>query len=350
MGESTFSPGITPSASSLKPGCVLLFSGLTDLERRIQETLDSFWSRCALVVRGPRGTPVLLQATSRPISKNLIDGQLRTGVPIVSIDDVLEHFHGHVSIRALRPELAQATDAALAAFATAKHGIPFNMSPFYALRAAAKSEFAIVILGAFGYFSFLSVYSAFNPSPLPPISQQGLQGLIVFESIVLLLLVLFLHLRGWTWKCVGIAPSIKYTLIGFGLAGVIYLADVLVWIAVHDLGMHPSYAGSYAELAIHGLHIRSAVAVSIVNPLYEELFLCGYLVTALKEKYAEVTAVNISVGIRLVCHLYQGAIGVLSIIPFGLMVTWWYARTGKLWPILVAHAVIDLTSLLRFVN
>jgi membrane protease YdiL (CAAX protease family) len=80
------------------------------------------------------------------------------------------------------------------------------------------------------------------------------------------------------------------------------------------------------------------------------LCLCGYLVTALREKYAEVAAVNMSVGIRLVCHLYQGAIGVLTIIPFGLMVTWWYARTGKLWPILVAHAVIDVMSLLQFVN
>jgi hypothetical protein len=138
MGESTPSPGITASASSLKPGCVLLFSGLTDLERRIQETLDSFGTRCALVVRGPRGTPVFLQATSRPISKDLIDGQLRTGVQIVGIDDVLEHFHGYVSVRALRPELALATDAGLAAFATAKHGIPFNMSPFYALRAARR--------------------------------------------------------------------------------------------------------------------------------------------------------------------------------------------------------------------
>jgi hypothetical protein len=138
MGSPTPRSGIAPSAFSLKPGCVLLFSGLTDLERRIQETLDNFWTRCALVVRGPRGTPVLLQATSRPISKDLIDGQLRTGVQIVGIDDVLAHFDGYVSMRAIRPDLAQPTDAALEAFATAKHGIPFNMSPFYALRAARR--------------------------------------------------------------------------------------------------------------------------------------------------------------------------------------------------------------------
>jgi len=215
---------------------------------------------------------------------------------------------------------------------------------------SAKSEFAIVILGAFGYFSFLSVYSAFNPSPLPPISQQGLQGLIVFESIVLLLLALFLHLRGWTWGRVGAAPSIKYTLIGMGLAAVIYITIALVWTTVYEVGMHPNYAGAYSSLATHGIHLPTAIAVSVVNPVYEELFLCGYIVTVLKVKYNSVTAVNVSVGIRLVCHLYQGAIGVLTIIPFGLIVTWWYARTGKLWPILVAHAVVDLTGLLQFVN
>jgi hypothetical protein len=47
MDKTTSLPGTTPSTFLLKPGCVLLFSGLTDLERRIQETLDSFWTRCA---------------------------------------------------------------------------------------------------------------------------------------------------------------------------------------------------------------------------------------------------------------------------------------------------------------
>jgi CAAX protease family protein len=84
--------------------------------------------------------------------------------------------------------------------------------------------------------------------------------------------------------------------------------------------------------------------------LNEELFLCGYIVTALKERDSSVTAVNVSVAIRLVYHLYQGAIGVLTIIPLGLIFSWWYARTGRLWPVLVAHAVFDLTSLLQFVH
>jgi hypothetical protein len=59
-------------------------------------------------------------------------------VQIVGIDDVLAHFDGHISMRTIRPELPQSTDAALTTFAMAKHGMPFNMSPFYALRAARR--------------------------------------------------------------------------------------------------------------------------------------------------------------------------------------------------------------------
>src|SRR5882757_7880916 len=78
------------------------------------------------------------RSPSRPISKDLIDGQLRTGVQIVGIDDVLANFDGYVSMRSIRPELSPATDAALATFAMAKHGMPFNMSRFYALRAGRR--------------------------------------------------------------------------------------------------------------------------------------------------------------------------------------------------------------------
>src|ERR1700737_4781763 len=138
IGKPIISQGVSPRTFSLKPGCILLFAGLTDLERRIQQTLDNFWTRCALVVRAPWGTPVLLQSTSRPISHDLIEGQQRTGVQIIGIDDVLTRFDGYVSMRSVRPELSQTKDAALAAFASAKHGMPFNRSPYYALRAARR--------------------------------------------------------------------------------------------------------------------------------------------------------------------------------------------------------------------
>jgi len=92
------------------------------------------------------------------------------------------------------------------------------------------------------------------------------------------------------------------------------------------------------------------IAVSIVNPIFEELFLCGYLVTALKDRAGPRTAINISVGIRLLCHLYQGIVGVIFIVPFGLILTYWYAREGRLWPLIVAHVVFDFFPLLAYAS
>jgi hypothetical protein len=126
------------SSFAIEPGCVLLFSGLTELEERIQHTLDNIWTRCALIVRAKSGNLVLLQATSRPISKDLLAGQFRTGVQLVAIDDVLTSFDGYIGLRSIRPRLSQNNNARLTDFAMANHGIPFNLSPFYALRAARR--------------------------------------------------------------------------------------------------------------------------------------------------------------------------------------------------------------------
>jgi hypothetical protein len=126
------------SSLAIEPGCILLFSGLTELEKKIQHTLDNVWTRCALVIRAEWGAPVLLQATSRPISNDLVARELRTGVQIVGIDDVLTHFDGYIGLRSIRPMLSQINNARLTDFAMANHGIPFNLSPYYALRAARR--------------------------------------------------------------------------------------------------------------------------------------------------------------------------------------------------------------------
>jgi hypothetical protein len=127
-----------PGAPTLEPGCVLLFSGVTDLELRIQETLQNLWTRCALIVPGPDAAPVMLQSTSRPIATDLIERRLRVGVQIVAPDEVLTRFDGYVGFRALQPALSMEQKNSLAAFALEKLGVPFNFSPYYALRAARR--------------------------------------------------------------------------------------------------------------------------------------------------------------------------------------------------------------------
>jgi uncharacterized protein len=87
------------------------------------------------------------------------------------------------------------------------------------------------------------------------------------------------------------------------------------------------------------------VMASTVNPVFEEVLVCGYVITALKGRVGTTTAVNVSADIRVFYHLYQGAVGVVGIAPLALLFAYGYARTGRLWPLIVAHALTDFWAL-----
>src|SRR6185436_19951517 len=82
--------------------------------------------------------------------------------------------------------------------------------------------------------------------------------------------------------------------------------------------------------------------VSVVNGVFEELFVAGYTITALQQARGMWTAINVSTAIRVLYHLYQGPFAFLTIAPMGLLFGYVYARTRQLWPLIVAHVLIDI--------
>lgn len=109
-----------------------------------------------------------------------------------------------------------------------------------------------------------------------------------------------------------------------------------------------AFGYALVSTASYLLGIRPGPA--IVNPLFEELFVCGYVITVARESGQLALGVNASIAIRLAYHLYQGGIGVIGIIPLGLIFGLWFARTGRLWPVVVAHGIADFAGLVSFVN
>jgi membrane protease YdiL (CAAX protease family) len=215
-----------------------------------------------------------------------------------------------------------------------------------------RAEFMIVVAAAFGYFIFGNLQSmvvmVLSPDlPWIPISDADLRAVVVYELVLFAVLLPFLYFRGWRLAHIGIAPSAKDTLIGvvfvFALLVIGVFVQIIVMSIFPGLWSQPGDGPFAARLTV-----LTVVTMSAINPFFEELFVSGYVMTTLKAHFGVSTAVNTSIALRMAYHLYQGPSGVISILPGGLIFAYWYAYTGRLWPIIVAHIILDLFPLWRY--
>lgn len=211
-----------------------------------------------------------------------------------------------------------------------------------------RIEFWVVVTVAFGYFIAGSVWAAWfaQPSDDLAFSDASMIGLILTELVLFSLLAPLLWWRGWrpealglgfTWRDVGVGCALF-------LACIIAASLLMTGLALMADGMGPLWT----RMEGAPLSVAAIVAVSIVNPIFEEVFVCGYVIRALERTRSIAFAVNASVAIRVSYHLYQGAIGALGVAVVGLILGWWFARKGRLWPVIIAHGLMDLVALLGF--
>ena len=89
-----------------------------------------------------------------------------------------------------------------------------------------------------------------------------------------------------------------------------------------------------------------AVLIAVTAGVTEEIVVRGYAQTRLEQLRAP-TAVIILLPTALwgVLHVYQGAGAALTIFGLGLMYAWYFQRTRRLWPLILAHILFDATQL-----
>jgi membrane protease YdiL (CAAX protease family) len=214
------------------------------------------------------------------------------------------------------------------------------------------AEFLIVTAVGLGPFIVMSAMTVLNGQVLtrPHHNNLSLLLLVVFEAVLMAVLVPFLNVRGWTLRRAGLALSLHDTGTGAGLALLNYILYVAIWIAFATAFPYAAHSAAQVVVVSPGLALATALLVSCFNAVFEEVFVAGYVITALKEKHSLWFAINVSVALRLSYHLYQGVQGVIVSIPFGLLLGYWYARNGRLWPLIVAHALVDLAGTLTMVR
>ena len=81
---------------------------------------------------------------------------------------------------------------------------------------------------------------------------------------------------------------------------------------------------------------------AFANGWAEEVIVVGFLLTRLRQlRVNPVVALLASSLLRGAYHLYQGFSAGLGNVAMGLVFGYVWHRTGRLWPLIVAHGIID---------
>lgn len=215
---------------------------------------------------------------------------------------------------------------------------------------SGRAEFLVVVIGAFGLFLLSNVILLFDPSAMPQdagITNESLRSLAVYELLVMAMLGAFLNARGWTFERMGMQVSLRDTVIGAGLTALIYVISMLIESLATSFAPATVEMARRMQLVAEPLGVGNVAFVSLINGVFEEVFVCAYVISALKDRRGVAFAINVSIGLRVGYHLYQGPLGAITIAPLGLLFAFWYVKSGRVWPLIVAHTALDFMGLMQ---
>lgn len=207
--------------------------------------------------------------------------------------------------------------------------------------AVSTTDVLVVTALCFGVFILGSIQAVASGFPTPPFTDAMFFNIITYEIFFAAAALGYLHLRGHDLR--HLVPSPTYA--GSIAGAILFVAATAVAWVLESMFSGNSAATQPVETMVSNARISFVplLGLSLVNGLYEETFLIGFLQRALETSGASF-AVGASLLVRVSYHLYQGPIGALSILGFGLVLSLYYLRTRKLWPLVAAHILADFVG------
>jgi membrane protease YdiL (CAAX protease family) len=232
-------------------------------------------------------------------------------------------------------------------------------------RRALRIEIAVVLAVTFGLSAYTALLNlieavllglsdqivALNPRRSPfDLIDLGLNLAGVFQLLAWGALGVYLLWRsGFGPQQIGLGrPRWRPDILGgIGLAVLIGLPGLALYQVARMLGMNASVEP--AELYDTWWRIPVLLLVAFANGWAEEVVVVGFLLTRLRQlRVSPVAAVLATSLVRGLYHLYQGFGAGLGNLAMGLVFGYVYLRTGRLWPLIVAHALIDSVAFVGY--
>lgn len=209
-------------------------------------------------------------------------------------------------------------------------------------RTTPTSSFEIIAIIAicFGYMMLGSLYTVMSGFPAQKFSDDGLQSLVLLELILASVAIVVLRMRGYAVAELIPQPSGTGSFHGV-LLWVVALGVGSVAMALFPKDQQMQLVGMMGK---HALGLLTVFVLSVVNGLYEEVFLLGYLQRELMP-HGAAFAVGASLLVRVLYHTYQGHVGATGVLVMGLVFGLYFLQTRSLWPPVLAHILADMAAL-----
>ncbi len=199
---------------------------------------------------------------------------------------------------------------------------------------------------------FRHAVATLNPSQNPrPWVDLSYQLLDVLSGVTPALLALLLLARSPALAGFGIGVDrrrpARELLQGMGFAALIGIPGLGLVILARHLGVNAQLDAS--GLADIWYRYPVLVLQAVQNGVLEEIVMIGYLLTRLRQlNWRPWQAVLVSAVIRGSYHTYQGIGGFLGNLVMGAIFGWWFTRTRRVLPLVIAHSILDIVSFVGY--
>ena len=173
------------------------------------------------------------------------------------------------------------------------------------------------------------------------------------SAVTAILVLIDSALRTLSKQTVALNPKRSYfDLIDLGL-NLASIAQLVAWGAL-GLYLLARVAGLSASVVPSALddtwwRVPVLIAAAVANSWAEEVIVVAYLITRLRQLgVSDGWAICWSSLLRGAYHLYQGFSAGLGNVVMGLVFGYVWRRTGRLWPLIVAHALIDFVAFVGY--
>ena len=211
-------------------------------------------------------------------------------------------------------------------------------------RPASNGEIALVLGVPFALSLASSIRIGLRGSETAVFTDRNLLLSLALQVIIAGLLLVYLSRRQWRPLDVAGAPELvdlgRGLALWLGLIGIFYLAVLALY------AIAPAAVAILRTRAPTGMiSAPVVVAGAVLDPIFEEFLWLGYAIPALGNRFGIRTACVVSVVLRVAAHAYQGRLALLTILPVAVLMTFYFVKSGRLWPIIVAHIIQDAIAL-----